>query len=77
MEPEAGVGVCVCPVRIFESSLDVSDGAILASYLDARVFEVLHAIVDVHRRHNERTVCNFHPLGALIGEELRSECGDI
>jgi hypothetical protein len=77
MEPEACICICVRPIRILQPGLDVSDGAILASYRDIWVFEISHAIVDVHRRHKERTVRDFHSLGALIGKELRCECGHI
>jgi len=76
MKPQTGICICVCPVRKLESSFHVGDGAILASKCNAWVFEVFHAVVDVHRRHNKRAVCDFHSLRALVGEELRCKCGD-
>ena len=76
VQPQASIGICVCPIGILKSSLHVGDGAIFASKLDACILEVLHAIVDVHRWYDEWSVSDLHSFGALVGEELRCKCCD-
>ena len=76
MKPQAGVGICICPIWIFEPSLHVGDGAIRAPESDGLVLEVSHPIVDIHWRNHKWAISDFDSLGALVGEESRRQCSN-
>jgi len=76
MELQTGVRICVCSVRIFESSLHEGGSAVLASQLDLYFDVVHHAVVHLHQ-WQKRAICSLNALRALIGEELRCQLQGI
>jgi hypothetical protein len=61
MELQTGVRICVCSVRIFESSLHEGGSAVLASQLDLYFDVVHHAVVHLHQ-WQKRAICSLNAL---------------
>ena len=71
VEPKARIGIGVCPIGILKAGPYPSDCAVCASNGSVVLQVVLHSIVYIHRRHDERSVVYFDSFGAMFGEELR------